>query len=131
MKGEIKRYIENLITVDGKDLSNFLKDEGYDVEWYDLSYDSGRNAGGYMHYNPIAQKYKIILHTKYLTQEEFQDFFSTIKPLKQYTVRFLNPYTGGMTTANCYRGDRKVTMKWNRTDKGILYNPTDISLIEL
>lgn len=84
-----------------------------------------------MHYNPIAQKYKIILHTTYLKQEEFKEFFSTIVPLKEYTVTFLNPYTGTMTTAKCYRGDRKVTMKWNRTDKGILYNPTDISLIEL
>lgn len=84
-----------------------------------------------MHYNPIAQKYKIILHTKALTAEQFADFFSTIRILKQLTVTFLNPYTGGMTTANCYRGDRKVTMKWDRADQGILYNPTDISLIEL
>ena len=56
-----------------------------------------------MHYNPVAQKYKIMLHTKYLTQEEFKEFFSTIKPLKQYTVKFLNPFSGSITTANCYR----------------------------
>lgn len=108
-----------------------MKDEGYDVEWYDISYDSGRNAKGYMHYNPVAQKYKIILHTRYLKGEELIDFFSTIKNLKQLTVKFYNPYIGQMQIANCYRGDRKVTMKWNRTDKGILYNPIDISLIEL
>ena len=46
-------------------------------------------------------------------------------------MNFYNPYIGQMQTAKCYRGDRKVSMKWNRTDKGILYNPTDISLIEL
>ena len=40
-------------------------------------------------------------------------------------------HRGGYTTANCYRGDRKITMKWNRTDRGILFNPFDISLIEL
>lgn len=108
-----------------------MKDEGYDVEWYDVSYDSGRNAKGTMHYNPVAQKYKVILHTKYLTQEEFTDFFSTIKNLKQLSVYFFDPYTATYKTINCYRGDRKVTMKWNRTDRGILYNPTDISLIEL
>lgn len=108
-----------------------MKDEGYDVEWYDVSYDSGRNAKGTLHYNPVAQKYKVILHTKYLTQEEFTDFFSTIKNLKQLSVYFFDPYTATYKTINCYRGDRKVTMKWNRTDRGILYNPTDISLIEL
>jgi len=84
-----------------------------------------------MHYNPVAQKYKIILHTRYLTGEELVDFFSNIKTLKQFTVQFFCPYTGETKTINCYRGDRKVTMKWNRTDKGILYNPVDISLIEL
>lgn len=84
-----------------------------------------------MHYNPVADKYKIILHTKYLTSEELVDFFSTIKNLKELSVNFFCPYTGTKKTINCYRGDRKVTMKWNRTDKGILYNPIDISLIEL
>lgn len=79
----------------------------------------------------MAEKYKIILHTRYLTGEELVDFFATIKNLKQLSVHFFNPYTGNMHTANCYRGDRKITMKWNRTDKGILYNPVDISLIEL
>ena len=108
-----------------------MANEGYDVEWYDLSYDSGRNAKGYMHYNPVADKYKIILHPRALTGEELIDFFSTIKILKVLPVYFFNPYTGEFKTINCYRGDRKVTMKWNRTDKGILYNPSDISLVEL
>lgn len=124
-------YVEQIIKVDGKDLTKYLKDEGYDVEWYDVSYDSGRNAKGHMHYNPVAQKYKIILHTKHLTGEELVDFFSTIKNLKELSVYFFDPYVGSHKTINCYRGDRKVKMKWNRTDKGILYNPTDISLIEL
>lgn len=84
-----------------------------------------------MHYNPIAEKYKIILHTKPLNGEELVQFFSTIKNLKTFSVTYFNPYTGGMRMAQCYRGDRKITMKWNRADKGILYNSTDISLIEL
>lgn len=125
------RNVETLIKVDGKDLTKFLKDEGYDVEWYDLSYDSGRNAKGTMHYNPVAEKYKIILRTRPLNSEELVEFFSTIKVLKKLTVEYFNPYTGTTRTANCYRGDRKITMKWNRTDKGILYNSTEISLIEL
>ena len=84
-----------------------------------------------MRYNPVAEKYKIVLHTKPLTQEQMTEFFSTIKVLKELTVSYFNPYTGTTRTAQCYRGDRKITMKWNRTDVGILYTPTDISLIEL
>lgn len=84
-----------------------------------------------MHYNPIAEKYKIILHTKNLTGEEVIDFFSTIRNLKELSVAYFNPYIGDIRVADCYRGDRKITMKWNRTDKGILYSPFDISLIEL
>jgi len=95
-----------------------------------LSLESGRNAKGFMHYNPIAEKYKIILHTKPLTYSEMIDFFSTIG-LRELSVTYLNPFTGQSRTASCYRGDRSVTMKWNRTDVGILYEPMDISLIEL
>lgn len=101
------------------------------MEEYDISYDSGRNARGTMRYNPVAVKYKVILHTKYLPAEEVIEFFSILKNLKQYNVYFYNPYRGGYTTANCYRGDRKITMKWNITNRGILFNPFDISLIEL
>ena len=85
-----------------------------------------------MHYNPVADKYKIILHTRPLSGEELVDFFSTIKVLKKLSVYFFNPYIGEMQTKNyCYRGDRKATMKWDRSDKGILYNSVSISLIEL
>ena len=127
----INRHVTTIISVDGKDLTKYLKDEGYDVEWYDLSLESGRNAKGDMHYNPVAEKYKIILHTRPMSGEELIEFFSTIKILKTLSVTFFNPYTGQQMTTDCYRGDRKITMKWNRNDKGILYNTTDISLIEL
>ena len=108
-----------------------MKDSGYDVEWYDVSLESGRNAKGKMRYNPVDDKYKIILHTKPLTQEELTDFFSTIRVMKELEVTYFNPYTGQMRTAECYRGDRKITMKWNRSDVGILYEPSSISLIEM
>lgn len=84
-----------------------------------------------MHYNPVNDKYKIILHTKNLTQEELMDCCSTLKIAKEFTVEFFNPYEGEMTTIKCYRGDRKVTMKWDRTDTGILFEPFDIHLVEL
>jgi len=66
-----------------------------------------------------------------MNKAELIEFFSTIKILKTLKVTFFDPYTGQIKTIDCYRGDRKVTMKWNRTDVGILYNSTDISLIEL
>ncbi len=110
---------------------SYLGDEGYEVEWYDLNYDAGRNAKGYMIYNPIAEKYKIILHTKALTKDEMIAFFQNIRALKQLNVTFFDPFSGTMKNIYCYRGDRSVTMKWNRTSSGILYSPSDISLIEM
>lgn len=110
---------------------SYLSDEGYSVEWYDLSYDTGRNAKGYMIYNPVAEKYKIILHTKPLNKTEMTAFFNKIAANKKLTVTFFDPYTATTKTIYCYRGDRSVTMKWNRTSTGILYTPTDIGLIEL
>ena len=131
MRRDKNRYVEEIIKVDGKDLTKYLSDEGYDVEWYDISYDSGRNAKGYMHYNPIAQKYKIILRTKSLTSEELVDFFSTIKNLKQLSVYFFCPYTGTFKTVNCYRGDRKASMLFDFDGFGKLYDSVEQSLIEL
>ena len=108
-----------------------MGDSGYGVEWYDVSYDSGRNAKGTMHYNVIAQKYKIILKTKNLTKTEAVDFFSRIKILQAHTVTFFDPYTGTTKTIQAYRGDRKMTMKWDNTVQGILYEPVEVNLIEL
>lgn len=84
-----------------------------------------------MHYNPVAEKYKIILHTKSMSITDFQNFFAQIRVLGRYSVEFLSPYDGKYHIIECYRGDRSSTMKWNRTDVGILMNGTDISLIEL
>lgn len=84
-----------------------------------------------MVYNPVTDKRKIILHTRPLKEAEVVDFFSTIKVLKTLTVEFFDPYTGQNRTISCYRGDRAITMNWNRSDVGKLFNSTDISLIEL
>ena len=81
--------------------------------------------------NPVNEKYKIILHTPPMTQEQALTFYNVIKVLKTYSVRYFNPFTGQYRTATCYRGDRKITMKWDRTDRGILYEATEVSLIEL
>jgi hypothetical protein len=84
-----------------------------------------------MHYNVVAQKYKIILKTKNLTKAEAVTFFSNISILRQHTVTFFDPYTGTVKTIQCYRGDRKMTMKWDNTVQGILYEPIEVNLIEL
>lgn len=126
-------YKDTIIKVNNQDITDYLADEGYTVEWYDVSIDSGRttNAKGRMHYNPVSTKYKIILNTKHLTQTEATAFFNQIKILQEHSVYFFDPYTGSYKTISCYRGDRSMTMKWDRTDRGMLYKPTKISLIEL
>ena len=110
MKWEINRQI---ITIGRIDLTDLLKDERYDVEWYDLSYDSERNTKWYMHYNPVAEKYKVILHIKHLLQEDFTKFFSKLLALNQYTVTFLNSFFGTFKTINCYRRDIKAIMSYS------------------
>lgn len=107
---------------------NFLK--GYDIEWYDLSLDAGRNAKGKMHLKYVGDKYKIILHTTPVFQQELTDFYSHI-PMRAINIRFFNPYTGNWHTAECYRGDRKVSMLFDFNGVGKLYDCVDQSLIEL
>ena len=84
-----------------------------------------------MHYNVVAEKYKILLTTRHLTQTEATTFFASIRAARTYSVQFFNPYTGNYETRNCYRGDRSIQMKWDRTDAGILLAPVEVHFIEL
>ena len=124
-------YKAILIKIDGTDITDYLTDDGYEVQWYDLSYDAGRQANGLMRMNVIAQKYKILLHTKPLTLTQFTTFYTKIRANTTFSVCFLDPYSGTYKTINCYRGDRNAVMKWDRTDTGILFEPNDVNLIEL
>ena len=117
----------NLIKVDGKEIEYLA---GYEVEEYDLSKDAGRNAKGKMRLAYIATKYKIIFKTRYIHQKELEKIYNNL-PMKELTVEFFNPYTGDFQTIQCYRGDRKVSMKWDRQYIGKLYEPVSQSLIEL
>ena len=117
----------NLITVNGKTIECLA---GYEVEWYDLSKDAGRNAKGTMRLAYIAQKYKIIFNTRPIHQKELQKIYESI-PMEELTVKFFNPFTGQDKTIKAYRGDRKATMKWDRQYLGKLYEPVSQSLIEL
>lgn len=117
----------NLIKVDGQEIEYLA---GYEVEEYDLSKDSGRNAKGTMRLCYIGTKYKIIFKTRYIHQEELKRIYNKL-PRRQLSVEFFNPYTGEYQTIQCYRGDRKVSMKWDRQYLGKLYEPVSQSLIEL
>lgn len=117
----------NLIKVDGQEIEYLA---GYDVEEYDLSKDAGRNAKGTMRLAYIATKYKIIFKTRYIHQKELEKIYKKL-PRRELTVEFFNPYTGTYQTIKCYRGDRKVNMKWDRQYLGKLYEPVSQSLIEL
>ena len=123
-----KTYVpSNLIKVDGKEIEYLA---GYEVEEYDLSKDAGRNAKGTMRLAYIATKYKIIFKTRYIHQKELEKIYDRL-PRRQLSVEFFNPYTGTYQTIQCYRGDRKVNMKWDRQYLGKLYEPVSQSLIEL
>ena len=120
-------YHGNLLTVDGQEIEYLA---GYEVEEYDLSKDAGRNAKGKMRLAYIATKYKIIFKSRPVHQEELEKIYEKL-PRRELTVEFFNPFTGKYQTAQCYRGDRKVTMKWDRQYLGKLYEPVSQSLIEL
>lgn len=78
----------------------------------------------------IATKYKIILKTTPLLQPQLTEFYSHI-PMRAISVNFFNPFTGQWQTAQCYRGDRKVSMLGDWKGFGKLYDETEQSLIEL
>lgn len=83
-----------------------------------------------MHLNYIATKYKIILKTTPLFQEQLTEFYSKI-PRRAISVEFFNPYTGQWQTIQCYRGDRKVSMLFDFDGFGKFYDSVEQSLIEL
>lgn len=114
-----------LITINNTELEPL---SGYDVEWYDLSLDSGRNANGDMRLNIVNNKYKVILHTPYITQTELSSLFALIG-VGTLSVTFYDPFTATTVTKNMYRGDRSIGLYWDKAEK--LYSPLDISLIEL
>lgn len=101
---------------------------GYKVEWYDLSSNSNRNANGDMILRVVNDKRKIILSTPYLTQTDVTALFALLAS-GTLSVTFDDPYTGTTLTKNMYRGDRSVSLYWDRTSR--LYEPFEVSLIEL
>ena len=119
----------NLVYINNSLLENLSV---YDVGWYDVSKNSGRdvtNANGDMILNVVNDKYRLDLTTNYMSEEELLNFFSHIKTNPTMTVKFFNPYIGDYYEANMYRGDRKVSMQWDLEKK--LYKPITIALIEL
>lgn len=83
-----------------------------------------------MHLSYIAEKFKVILKTTPLFQQELAEFYSHI-PMRAISVKFFNPFTGKYKTIQCYRGDRKVGMLFDFDGVGKLYDEVDQSLIEL
>lgn len=78
----------------------------------------------------IADKFKIILKTTPVYQQQLTEFYSHI-PMRTINVRFFNPFTGQWKSIQCYRGDRKVAMLFDVNGRGKLYEEVNQSLIEL
>lgn len=83
-----------------------------------------------MRLNYIGTKYKIILKTTPLFQEQLTEFYSHV-PRHSISVTFFNPFTGKKKTINTYRGDRKVSMLGDWQGFGKLYDAVEQSFIEL
>lgn len=83
-----------------------------------------------MRLNYIGTKYKVILKTTPLFQEQLTEFYSKILR-RAINVTFFNPFTGTNKTISAYRGDRKVSMLFDFDGVGKLYDQVEQSLIEL
>ncbi len=95
-----------------------------------MSLEAGRNAKGTMKLSYIADKFKVILKTTPVFQQELTEFYKHI-PRRAISVKFFNPFTGKYKTIQCYRGDRKANMLFDFESVGKLYDCVDQSLIEL
>lgn len=95
-----------------------------------MSLEAGRNAKATMKLSYIAEKFKVILKTTPVFQQELTEFYSHI-PRRAISVKFFNPFTGTYKTIQCYRGDRKANMLFDFSGIGKLYDEVDQSLIEL
>ena len=105
----------------------------YQVGWYDVSRDSGRDtttADGTMILNVISQKYRLDITTKYLTDTELNTFFNQIKNAPTMTVSFYDPYTASRVTKTMYRGDRTTNLRYTTNDSS-MFEPVSIALIQL
>lgn len=80
--------------------------------------------------NYIGTKYKVILKTTPLFQEQLTEFYSKI-PRRAISITFFNPFTGENKTISAYRGDRKVSMLFDFDGIGKLYDQVGQSFIEL
>lgn len=83
-----------------------------------------------MKLNYLGTKYKVILKTTPLFQEQLTEFYSNI-PRRAINVTFFNPFTGENKTMSAYRGDRKISMLFDLDRVGKLYDTVSQSLIEL
>lgn len=83
-----------------------------------------------MHLNYLSDKFKVILKTTPVFQQELIEFYKHI-PMREISVKFFNPFTGEWKTIQCYRGDRKVSTLFDFDGFGKLYDEVDQSLIEL
>ncbi len=114
-----------LLTI-GTTAITFLK--GYTVKWYDLSKNSNRNANGDMILRVVNDKREIVLATPYLTETDVQTLFGVLSS-GSLSVTFYDPFTNSTLTRNFYRGDRSISLYWDKDT--MLFEPMELSLIEL
>ena len=111
------------------DVTNFLLDQGFDVEYETLlSSKSGRNARGKNRIEIVARKDKLYCKFRALTSSEIQQFLAAIKSYV-FSVTYLNPEIGALKTIQVNSGTPKIG--YLRVNPAVMTKDFDLNFIEL
>lgn len=83
---------------------------GYTPSIMDIT-NAERNSKGTMFIELIATKWKLELEWSFLTQEQMTQLLNALESNVIFDVEFVDPKTGSMNTAKCYKGDRNAPMQ--------------------
>lgn len=101
----------------------------YSVQISDVDGESNRNAKGDLVRDRITTKYKLNLEWEYLTPLECSDILNAVEDVF-FEVEFVNPKTGGYTTATMYVGDREAPLAFFNDDGELLWKGLKFNLVE-
>jgi len=124
----------SFVTIDGTDLPEPSFPDGYNVSIQDIVKEAFRDASsGKLKADKVAQKVKIELTYKVLTNAEFVTLFSLVKPATFFfNVTYIDPRTGTTNTGVFYSGDiSKGTFKYDSSANTITHwRDVKVNLIE-
>ena len=124
----------SFVTINGTDLPNPAFPDGYNVGVQDIVKEAFRDASsGKLKADKIAQKVKIELTYKSLTNAEYVTLFSLVKQSAFFfLVTYIDPRTGTTNTGTFYSGDINTgTFKYSVATNTITHwKDVKVNLIE-